>query len=56
MESDLNPLSPTRPLDIRDGYIHYFLYGQDGKQLPVKCLDTQSNRSFVVWTRKYDRQ
>lgn len=53
---DPNSLEPTRPLDIRDGFIHYELYDQEGVLRQAKCADTTSNRYFVVWCRKFDRR
>lgn len=53
---DPNSLEPTRPLDIRDGVIHYHLYDQNGDLKPATCADTTSNRLFVVWVRKFDRR
>lgn len=47
-------LVPTRPLDIRDGVIHYQLYDQSDTLVPATCKDTTSNRLFVVWCRKFD--
>ena len=43
------------PLDIRDGVIHYRLYAQDGKFIPMTCVDTPDFRRFVEWTRRFDR-
>jgi len=52
----VNALAPTTPLDIRDGYIHYALYDQEGRLQPCRCSDNVSNRLFVVWIRKFDRR
>ncbi len=42
-------------LDIRDGVIHYRLYQQDGRLMPMTCADTPDNRRFVEWVRQFDR-
>lgn len=49
-------LTPTRDLDIRNGQIHYTMYGQDDEPMEAVCADTEFNRKFVVWVRKFDRQ
>lgn len=42
-------------LDIRDGVIHYFLYSQDGKLIPMTVADTYSNRLLISWIQIHDR-
>ena len=42
-------------LDIRDGVIHYRLYGQDGVFIPMTIEDTYSNRLFASWVQIHDR-
>lgn len=54
-EYDPNSLEATRPLDIRDGRIHFNIYGQDGHFVALDIADNQYTRMFVVWLRKYDR-
>lgn len=42
-------------LDIRDGAIHYRLYAQDGRFVPMTAIDTRDNRIFVSWLQRHDR-
>lgn len=42
-------------LDIRDGVIHYRLYTQDGRMVPMTVKDTHSNRLLVSWIQIHDR-
>lgn len=42
-------------LNIRDGVIHYRLYGQDGEFVPMTVGDTHSNRLLVSWIQIHDR-
>lgn len=42
-------------LDRRDGFIHFFLYQQDGKKQPMKVKDTYSNCMYVSWIQIHDR-
>jgi transcriptional regulator of NAD metabolism len=44
-----------RPLDIRDGVIHYGIYGQDGSMIPMKVKDSPDMQRFVRWVRRHDR-
>lgn len=50
-----NPLRNEAKLNIRNGTIHYKIYGQDGNFIPMTCADTTSNRRFVAWVQLYDR-
>jgi hypothetical protein len=42
-------------IDIRDGVIHYRIYGQDGEFIPMTVRDTYSNRLLVSWIQIHDR-
>lgn len=42
-------------LRIKDGVIHYRIYGQDGIAVPMTCRDTVYNRWFVAWVQVHDR-
>lgn len=32
-----------------------FIYGQDGKPVPLSVKDTKENRKFMEWLRIHDR-
>lgn len=55
---DFDSLKPLegKPLDIRDGKIHYLIYNQENVLVDATCEDSISNRHFVVWLRKFDRK
>ena len=42
-------------LDIRDGWIAYRIYAQDGSMIEMSVADTLHNRHFVEWVRIHDR-
>ena len=42
-------------LDIRDGWIAYKIYAQDGTMIPMSIVDTTHNRRFVEWVQIHDR-
>lgn len=35
--------------------LNFYIYGQDGLLVPMKCEDTPHNRRFVEWLRQFDR-
>lgn len=59
----MHELSATEPkpfvildkLTIRDGWIFYKLYRQDGTMQPMEIIDTLHNRRFVAWVKIHDR-
>lgn len=50
-----NKLDDFSKLNIRDGVIHYRLYDQGGKFVPMTVKDTYSNRLLISWIQIHDR-
>lgn len=51
----MNTYGDGTKLDIRDGWIAYRIYSQDGSMIDMSILDTPHNRRFVEWVQIHDR-